>query len=75
MKVSVVATLCHALLGQPPVCHDVVVTEADMAIGLGCLVAEANLDAWKSRSIYAGDNWSVTRLRCAPGGYVIREQT
>jgi hypothetical protein len=77
MKVTVIATLCHTLLGQPPVCHDEVIMERDMGIGIGCLVAEAEVIVeWKSHSIYAGENWTVLRPRCAPGGgYVIREQT
>jgi hypothetical protein len=75
MKVSIIATLCHIAMGQPPVCHNEIVFDAD-SIGIGCLIASASIYEWKAHSIYAGDNWQISHPRCAPGGgYVIREQT
>ena len=71
MIVTIVAVLCsHA------VCHEEIVSQADGGIGLGCLVAEAQtLKDWKPHSIYSGDHWTITRIKCVAGEYRVKEQT
>lgn len=75
MKVAIIATLCHTMIGQQPACRDETIIEADMGIGIGCLVSEAQALEWKERSIYAGLQWTVTSVRCAPGGYTPKVPT
>lgn len=72
MQVAVVATVCFAVTGSAPVCRDEIALEVD-SIGIGCLIGEAEVDAWKDRSIYRGEQWTVRRVRCVPGGYAPRE--
>jgi hypothetical protein len=74
MKVAIVVALCHTPFGQPDICSDKVAFDVD-AMGIGCLIGEAQVIEWKAHSIYAGVNWTVSNPRCAPGGYVIRERT
>jgi hypothetical protein len=75
MKVSIVVTLCHALLAQPaemPVCQDDVAFDTN-AIGIGCLIGEAQVIEWKEHSIYRGPQWTIWGVpRCAPGGYRLK---
>lgn len=75
MQLAVVATVCFALAGSPPVCRQEIVADSDMPIGLGCLIVEGQLDSWKEHSIYRGEQWFVSRVACVPGGYVPREPT
>lgn len=75
MRVDIVVTLCHILLGHEPACRDHVAFETD-AIGIGCLFGEAKVIDWKNSSIYAGQQWVILGPpRCFPGGYKPREAT
>jgi hypothetical protein len=67
MQVAVIAVLCNSLVASQPICREEIVTESDMSIGLGCLIAEAQLDQWKEHSIYSGNQWTVSRVKCVPG--------
>lgn len=75
MITQVIAVLCH--ISSQSYCREAIVTEADIGMGIGCLVAEGQaITDWKSHSIYASPNWQISKVLCAPGGgYKIREAT
>jgi len=75
MITQVIALLCH--VSSQPYCREEIVTEADIGIGIGCLIAEGQtVTDWKAHSIYAGPSWQISNVKCAPGGgYKIREAT
>lgn len=69
MQITVVVSICHALAGiTASVCREEVVTKDDMPMQ-ACLISQAAIADWKSRSIYRGDQWTVGRIRCIPGDY------
>lgn len=73
MQISVVVTLCHALGTIPqPVCREELIVKDEMPMQ-ACLVSQAAIADWKSRSIYRGEQWTVARIKCVPGDYVIRD--
>jgi hypothetical protein len=73
MQISIVLTLCHALGSIPqPVCREEIVIKDEMPMQ-ACLVSQAAIADWKSRSIYRGDAWTVARVKCVRGDYVLRD--
>lgn len=73
MKITVVAVLCHSLgtISQP-VCREEIVVEADMSMQ-ACMIAQPAIADWKMRSIYRGDSWTIARIKCVPGDYVLKD--
>ena len=75
MQVTVVAVLCHALAGiSQPVCREEIVVKGDMPMQT-CIMSQAAIADWKNKSIFRGDQWSVQRIKCAPGDYVLKDAT
>jgi hypothetical protein len=74
MQISVVVSVCHVLgtISQP-LCHEELITKADMPMQ-ACLISQAAVADWKNRSIYRGDNWNINRIRCIPGDYVLKDR-
>lgn len=73
MQISVVLTLCHALGSMPqPVCREEIAIKDEMPMQ-ACLVSQAAIADWKAHSIFRGDQWTVARIKCVPGDYVIRD--
>lgn len=74
MNISVVVTICHMLSGiSAPVCREELAYQADMPMQ-ACMLAQPAIADWKSKSIFAGDQWHIGKIRCIPGNYVPRNQ-
>jgi len=37
-----------------------------------CILSQAALADWKAHSIYAGEQWTIGRIKCVPGDYAIK---
>jgi hypothetical protein len=37
-----------------------------------CMLSQAALADWKGRTIYASEQWTIGRIKCVPGDYVIK---
>ena len=74
MQITILVKVCFALATVPS-CHETIASQAEGALGIGCLVAEAQtLTEWKQHSIYRGDQWTIEGVRCVAGNeYVIKE--
>jgi hypothetical protein len=82
MQITVVAVMCHtlgAIAAQPvgtlpgPVCREVIVIEDEMPMQ-SCMLSQAALADWKDRSIYRGEAWLISRIKCVPGDYLPKER-
>lgn len=72
MQITIVALMCHTLASIPqPVCREEIVVKDDMPMQ-ACMLSQAALAYWKGRSLYAGEQWTIGRIRCVPGDYVIK---
>ena len=72
MTITVVAVLCQALAGIPaPACHEEIVTKVDSL--QACIMFPANLAQWKGAGRFAGDEWTISKVRCIPGSYEKRD--
>ena len=73
MQITVVALLCHSLGSIPaPVCREEIVVKDDMSM-TACMIAQPAIADWKEHSIYKGPQWSIARIKCVPGDYVIKD--
>jgi hypothetical protein len=74
MIVTVAATVCH-MLGtiSQPVCREEIVTKTDMPMQACMMGSQIGVADWKEKSIYRGDNWHVSRIRCIPGEYTPKD--
>jgi len=74
MQISVVVSVCHDLgtISQP-LCHEELITKADMPMQ-ACLISQAAVADWKAKSRYSGDQWNIERIRCIPGEYVLKDR-
>lgn len=82
MQITVVAVLCHTLgaikpefvdTSPDPVCREIIVIKSDMPMQ-ACMLSQPALADWKERSIYHGDQWWISRIKCVPGEYVPKER-
>jgi hypothetical protein len=82
MQITVVAVMCHTigtLVAEPAstapdlVCREVIVIKDDMPMQ-ACMLSQPPLADWKDRSIYRGDQWRISRIKCVPGNYVPKER-
>ena len=72
MQITVVALMCHTLAGIPrPVCRKEIVVKDDVPMQT-CMLSQVALADWKGHSIYAGEQWTIGRIKCVPGDYVIK---
>ena len=81
-QITVVAVMCHTLgaitaqsVGSlpDPVCREVIVIKDEMPMQ-SCMLSQAALADWKGRSIYCGDAWWISRIKCVRGDYVPKER-
>jgi hypothetical protein len=81
MQITVVAVMCHTIgavapqsVGTlpDPVCREVIVIQNDMPMQ-ACMLSQPALADWKERSIYRGEQWRVSRIKCVPGDYVPKQ--
>jgi hypothetical protein len=82
MQITVVVVMCHTIgafvpesVGTlpDPVCREVIVIKGDMPMQ-SCILSQPTLADWKERSIYRGDQWRISRIKCVPGDYVPKER-
>ena len=82
MQMTVVVVICHAIGGTiaqsvdtspDSVCREVIVIKNDMPMQ-SCMLSQPALADWKQRSIYSGDQWWISRVKCVPGDYVPKER-
>jgi hypothetical protein len=82
MQITVVAVMCHTIgavapqsVGTlpDPVCREVIVIQNDMPMQ-ACMLSQPALADWKERSIYRGEQWRVSRIKCVPGDYVPKQR-
>jgi hypothetical protein len=82
MQITVVAVMCHTIgavapqsVGTlpDPVCREVIVIQNDMPMQ-ACILSQPALADWKERSIYRGEQWRVSRIKCVPGDYVPKQR-
>jgi hypothetical protein len=76
MFVTVVAVLCHLLVGNS-ICEEQIVTDSNLTSGLtfmDCMAgAQAPLAKWKGEHpIYRSDAYRIERYKCVPGHYELR---
>lgn len=81
MQMTVVAVMCHSIGVVVPqsvdtlseaVCREVIVIKNDMPMQ-ACMLSQPALADWKERSIYRGEQWRVSRIKCVPDDYVPKE--
>ena len=75
MLITIVASLCHSLAGIPadiPVCHEEIVAQQVMPMQ-ACMMGQPEIADWKEKSIYRGDQWTISRIRCIPGEYQVKD--
>jgi hypothetical protein len=81
MQITVVAVMCHTIgavapqsVGTlpDPVCREIIVIQNDMPMQ-ACMLSQPALADWKERSIYRGEQWRVSRIKCVPGDYVPKQ--
>ena len=73
MQITVVALMCHMLAPiSAPVCREEIVAKADMGMQ-ACMIGQPAIADWKAHSIFAGEQWTVARIKCVPGSYVIKD--
>ena len=74
MQITVVAVMCHTIgavspqsVGTlpDPVCREVIVIQNEMPMQ-ACMLSQPALADWKERSIYRGEQWRVSRIKCVP---------
>ena len=79
---TVVAGMCHTLgafvpnsVGTvpDPVCREAIIIKADMPMQ-ACMLSQHALADWRKRSIYRGNQWLISRIKCVPGHYVPEER-
>jgi hypothetical protein len=82
VQITVVAVMCHTIgavspqsVGTlpDPICREVIVIQNDMPMQ-ACMLSQPALADWKERSIYRGEQWRVSRIKCLPGDYVPKER-
>jgi hypothetical protein len=74
MQITVVAILCHGLAGiTAPVCREEIVIKDDMPMH-ACMLSQASLAQWQASSIYNSDAWWISRIKCVPGDYVVKDR-
>lgn len=74
MIITVVVSICHALSNVPqPVCREEIIIKDEMPMQ-ACMISQPALAEWKAKSIFAGDQWTIARVRCVPGDYVIKDR-
>ena len=82
MQMTVVAVMCHTIgatitqsVATPasPVCREVIVIQDDMPMQ-SCMLSQPALADWKERSIYRGEQWLISRVKCVPGDYAPKER-
>jgi hypothetical protein len=56
-----------------PICREVVVIKDEMPMQ-ACMLSQPALADWKERSIYRGDQWLISRIKCVPGDYLPKER-
>ena len=72
MQITVVALICHTLASIPqPVCREEIVVKDEMPMQ-ACMLSQPAIADWKRRSIFSGDQWTVARIKCVPGDYVVK---
>jgi hypothetical protein len=54
------------------VCREEIVVKDDMSM-MACMVAQPAIADWKEHSIFKGPQWSIARIKCVPGNYVIKD--
>jgi hypothetical protein len=73
MQITVVVVMCHMLESVPqPVCREEIIVKGDMPMHV-CEFSQPALAEWKAQSIYRGNEWTISRIKCIPGDYVIKE--
>ena len=82
MQITVVAVMCHTIgafvaesgsTAPGPICREVIVIKNDMPMQ-ACMLSQPALAEWKDRSMYRGDQWWISRIKCVPGDYVPKER-
>jgi hypothetical protein len=77
MQITVVVVICHTIgafvpesVGTlpSPVCRE------DRHQGRNADHSQPALADWKERSIYRGEQWRISRIKCVPGDYVPKER-
>lgn len=76
MLITVVAIVCRIASPVPsaPVCHEEIVIQDDMPMQT-CIMSQAAVADWKSRSRFVGDGWRIARVRCVAGTYLRKDET
>jgi hypothetical protein len=82
MLITVVAVMCHTLGAitpqsvdtlPDPLCREVIVIKDELSMQ-SCMLSQPALADWKELSIYRGDQWWISRVKCVPGDYVPKER-
>jgi hypothetical protein len=74
MQITVVAVLCHQLAGiNAPVCREEIIARTDEMHA--CLFSQPAIADWKANSIFRSDAWVISRVRCVPDDYQVRDAT
>ena len=59
----------HSLGAIPsPVCREEIIVKDDMSMH-ACIISQAAIADWKEKTIFRGDSWKITRIKCIPGDY------
>jgi len=82
MQITVVAVMCHTIgafvaesasTAPDLVCREVIVVKDDMPMQ-ACMLSQPALAEWKDRSMYRGDQWRISRIKCVHGDYVPKDR-
>ena len=68
--ITLVVVICHMLeLISQPVCHEEVVIRSEQTLMACQMQSQIVIADWKEKSIYRGDQWTITNIGCFPGDY------
>jgi hypothetical protein len=71
VKYATVVLICHSIgLMDVPVCHEEVMSRGEAPM---CMVLPQDVEGWKEKSIYRGDQWTVGGYRCDKWDYQPRD--
>lgn len=77
MIITVAVTICHTLTatagmpvpGPTDVCEERIIMKTDDTGSLTACINQPALADWKAKSLYAGEQWWIKKIRCVPGDY------
>jgi hypothetical protein len=66
--------MCHALGAiSQLVCREKIVVKDDMPMQ-ACFLSQPALAEWKEHSMFRGEQWTISGIKCVPGDYAPKDR-